>query len=219
MSGYPSIRPNALSQADHVDALYMAFSSLYGICLKLDNDGGPLTTYVANCWTALINVIIEDTKGNRTGQGISESSTIVHTHIITPTGRDEAALMAAYFQFWNAFETLTEQLDADGLTFSNYEAKAFTAVCLHLFKNEKDNTVGNGTSFTFRPGGVAPQDKTVDNLYNMFNAIYVLCTDGTTQGLDGDATVNDTNYAALWYTANLLLQIENSVGSTIGVSR
>ena len=217
----PNIKPGGLSQKDLVDALYMAFSSLYGICAQLDADmaAPPSGTYVANCWTALINVIIVDSKGNRTGQGIAESSAIEPTHIITPTGISVAALLAAIYQFHNAFETLTEQLDGDSLTFTNYEATSYIAVFLQMVKNSKGNILGNSKTYYFRPGGTYPEDKLVDCLYSFFKGINLLTADNTTTGLDGDATVTATNYEALWYTANLLLLIEDSVGNTIGISR
>jgi len=104
-----NITPRGLSQKDLVDALYMFIASLTGICAKLDLDGGvPLTTYKANCITAIFNVVVEDSKGKRTGQGIAETSAIEPTHIITPTGVSDAALNACLYQCFNAMETLTE---------------------------------------------------------------------------------------------------------------
>jgi len=215
-----NITPRGLSQKDLVDALYMFIASLTGICAKLDLDGGvPLTTYKANCITAIFNVVVEDSKGKRTGQGIAETSAIEPTHIITPTGVSDAALNACLYQCFNAMETLTEQLDTDSLTLSNYEATAYTACFMQLIENVRGNTLGNGTVFKFKPGGMFNQKELVDCLYNMFLGIYQLCADQTTTGLDVDGTVTGTNYTALWYTAVLTLMIENSRGSTIGISR
>jgi hypothetical protein len=59
----------------------------------------------------------------------------------------------------------------------------------------------------------------IDCLYAMFNSIKAITHNYTTYGLDGDGTVTDTNYEALWYTAKCTLMIENSSGSRIGVSR
>ena len=217
---FPNIKPGGLGQLELVDALYMAFAALKGICTKLDLDGGvPKTTYVANCWTALVNVVIEDSKGNRTGQGIAETSTVEPTHIISPVGISDAALLAAIYQFHNAFETLCEQLDGDSLTFTNYEATAYTAVFLQMVENSKGNILGNSKSYYFRSGGVMPEDKLIDCLYSFFKGINLLTADNTSTGLDGDGTVTDTTYEALWYTAALLLLIEDGKGNRIGISR
>lgn len=217
---HPNISPKGLDQKDLVDALYMFVAAIKGICTKLDADGGvPLTTYVANCFTAIFNVIVEDSKGNRTGQGIAQTSAIEPTHIITPTGVSDAALNACLYQCFNAMKTLCAQLDTDTLTFNNYEAKAYTVCFTQLIENVRGNTLGNGTAFKFRPGGMFNQKELVDCLYNMFNGIYNLCANSTTWGLDGDGTVTDVTYASLWYTAALTLMIENSAGSKIGISR
>lgn len=223
---HANIRPGGLAQRELVDALSMAFRALYGICAKLDADtgvplgGGGTPTYVTNCWNALINVTIEDSKGNRISRGQAVSSTIEEHHIITPLGISYAALNAALYQWHNAWETLCEQLDTDVLTFSNYEATAWTATVLQQFENIKGNSVGNGTSnFWFRPGGMFNENEFIECLYGMFYSIYKLTNDGTTTGLDGDGTVTDTDYEALWYTACCTLLIQNRAGSTIGVSR
>ena len=63
------IKPTGLKQGDLVDILYQLVSSISGLCTKLDADGGvPLTTYVANCYTACFTGHIEDSGGNRTGR-------------------------------------------------------------------------------------------------------------------------------------------------------
>jgi hypothetical protein len=215
MSGIPNIKPAGVAQQDIVDAMNMAFRSLYGICAKLDADGGvPLETYVANCWTALINVVIEDSKGNRTGQSIADTSSVEPTHIITPNGLSEAALLAAIYQFTNAWETLTEQLDTDVLTDSTYEALGYTATMLYQVENQKGNILGNGTAFYFRPGMGIPYKELVDMLYDWFKSI-----DTVAAQLDNDGTVTDVNYEALWYTAVCTLMVENSQASTIGIAR
>lgn len=218
---HANIRPGGLAQRDLVDALCMAFRALYGICAKLDDDTGvPLTTYEANCWTALINVSITDSKGNFVSNGQAASSTIEEHHIIGPLGITDAALNAALYQWHNAWETLCEQLDTDALTFSNYEATSWTATVLQQFENIKGNNVGNGkTNFWFRPGGMFNEAQLIECLYNMFYSIYKLTNDGTTTGLDGDGTVTDITYESLWYTAVCTLLIQNKAGSTIGISR
>jgi len=217
---FPNIKPGGLTQRDLVDALYMAYSSLYGIMAKADADSNAATTtHVALGWTPLINTIIEDSKGNRAGQAIAESSTIEPFHSITVNGITDAALNAALYQWHNALETFTEQLDTDALTLNTYEAIAFTATVLQKFENCKGNTVGNGTTYTFKPGGMRREGELIECLYGMFKSIEQLTLDQTTSGLDGDATLADTNYYALWYTGNLTLMIENKQGNRIGVSR
>lgn len=217
------IKPNGINQKDLVDLLYQIVASIQGICAKLDSDGGvPSETYTANCVTALLNCVLEDSKGNHLNLAKTETSTLEPTAVLKPTGVSDIALLALMYQITNAMETLTEQLDGDGLTFTNYEATAYTATFLHMVENMRGNTLGNsagmadGTAFTFRPGGVTPQRELVDWLYNAVNAIYLLTADGTTTGLDGDETVTDTNYEALWYTANITLTVENTKGSRIG---
>lgn len=198
------ITPRGMSQRDFVDLLYMIVSSVKGICAKLDDDGGvPLTTYEANCYTAMFKTIIEDSRGNRTG--------VTGNHIITPTGVTDAALIELLYEIFNAFETLTEQLDTDNLGDSNYEALCYTAKFLGKVTNQAGNTLGNGTTFYFNPGGVRPEKELVNLLYNIVDAIETL-----TEKLDLDGTVTDTDYEALWFTANVLLRVENSTGSIVG---
>lgn len=205
---HPDIKPNGLTQAHLVDALYMIVSSIAGICAKLDADGGvPLTTYTANCYTAIFNTVIEDSKGNRTGRG--------GEFTITPAGITPQALTELLYEITNSLETLPEQLDTDVLTLSNYEATAFTAVMLQQCENQVGNTVGNGYVFYFRPGAY-DQAQLVEFLFNAFTAINLICEDNTTTGLDVDGTVTDVDYNALWYTANMTLKIENAAGSQIG---
>lgn len=115
------------------------------------------------------------------------------------------------YQITNAMETLTEQLDTDALTLNTYEANAYTAYFLHNVENMRGNTLGNGTDYYFRPTGVLNNHKLVDWLYNAVEAIYTMAAQ-----LDGDGTVTDTNYTALWYTANILVTVENSAGSRNG---
>jgi hypothetical protein len=45
----------------------------------------------------------------------------------------------------------------------------------------------------------------------MVRSIHVL-----TDKLDDDGTVTDTNYEALWDTANILMQVEDSKGNIAG---
>ena len=210
---HPDIKPNGLGQKEHVSLVVMLLRSLQGIAAKLDNDGGVTdTTYEANAITALINLSATDHIGNRFSNGATMSSTLEDHHIIDPMGRSDPALLAFLYQFTNAFETLCEQLDLDaGITATTFEANAFTAMFLHIIENEKGNQLGNGTAYYFRPGGVMPQDELVDWFYNAINAIETL-----TEQLDADGDVTDVNYEALWFTAIILMRVENSQGNVLG---
>jgi len=210
---HPQISPRGMGQKDMVDALYMVVSSIAGICTKLDADAGvPLTTYLANCYTNIFTVKIEDQKGNITGNTGYQTNDLEAS--INPYGVSDKALIELMYQIHNALETLTEQLDADALTDSTYEALCYTAIILHQVTNSRGNTLGNGTAYYFRPGGVLNQKEFVDWLYSLFNCIETL-----TEQLDADGTVTDTNYEALWYTATCTLMIEDSKGNVLGVSR
>ena len=210
---HPDIKPNGLGQKEHVSIIVMLLRSLQGIAAKLDDDGGVTDeTYEANAITALINLSATDHVGNRFSNGATMSSALEDHHIIDPMGRSDPALLAFLYQFTNAFETLCEQLDLDaGITATTFEANAFTAMFLHIIENEKGNQLGNGTAYYFRPGGVMPQDEIVEWLYNAVNAIETL-----TEQLDADGTVTDTNYEALWFTAIILMRVEDGQGNVVG---
>jgi len=208
-SVHPDIRPAGLNQKDLVNLMYMIVSSINGICLKLDSSGGVNDTdYTANCYTAIFNTIIEDTRGNRTGVYSAEKN----FHQVSPYGVKDAAMIELAYQIYNSLETLTEQLDSDDtLDDTDYEANVYTAKCLHMVTNQTGNTLGNGSAFWFTPGsGLNPQREAVDLMYNLVDAIETL-----TEQLDGD-DASDTDYEALWFTANILLRVENSTGNTVG---
>lgn len=217
MSEVRLIKPTAMNQGDLVDLLYMIVASIKGICAKLDDDAGVTDeTYEALCYTALLNTIIEDTRGNRTGQGIAESSTITPTQIITPRGVSDKALVDLIYQIFNMIETLTEQLDGDdGVNDTDYEALCYTALLTKMVTNSRGNTLGNGNTFWFNHGGVDHRGHLVDLLYD-----FVDCIETLTEKLDADTSENghvaDTDYEALWFTATVLLKVENSMGNTVG---
>lgn len=213
------IKPSGLTASDLVDVIYLWWKALKGICTKLDLDSGvPSTTYVANCYTAIFNGNIGDTRGGSLVNQVSTKADRFYT--LSPEGVTNEALLECFYDMLDAAETLTEQLDADSLTFTNYEATAYTAVFTQLVENQRGDVLGNGTAVhKFSPGGVWDEAQIVEFLYNAVNFIYLLTTDGTTTGLDGDGTVNDTTYESLWYTAAIDRVIENSAGSTIGNAR
>lgn len=213
---HADIKPNGLNQRELVNAFCMIARAIQGICQKLDDDSGvTLTTYEANVVTALINFSIMDSQGNRFSNGADASSTLEDHVIVEPTGISDDAALAMMYQITNAFETLCEQLDDDSLTLSTYEANCYTAKFLHIVENKRGNALGNGTAYYFRPGGPMNRDELVDWLYNVFDAIETL-----TEQLDSvaEATVNDTDYEATWFTAVCLMIIENSQGNTVGNS-
>lgn len=206
------IKPTGMNQKDLVDLLYDIVTSIQGICQKLDDDAGvPLTTYEANCVTALFNTVITDSQGNMVTLAQDESSTIEPTGIISPNGIGNPELLALMYQITNSFETLTEQLDVDALTLSTYEANCYTAKFTHTIENSKGNRLGGTDYYTFRSGATMNQFKLIEWLYNVVDAIETL-----TEQLDGDGTVTDTNYEALWFTANIPLTVENHKGQRVG---
>ena len=200
---HPDIRPAGFNQKHIVDLLYQIVSSIKGICAKLDADGAVTDTdHEALCYTAIIKTIIEDSKSNTTGT--------LRDNFISPYGIDDPSMLNLLYQLFDYFETLTEKLDAGGgVSDTDYEANCYTAKFLGIIELGV-NSIGNGTSFYFKAGGVfVPQ--LIDLLYNMVDAIETL-----TEQLDADGTVNDTNYEALWYTANITVKIENSQGNVLG---
>ncbi len=194
------IKPTGVSQKNLVDLLCMLVRSIYGICLKLDSDGGvPLETYVANCYTAIFNGSVEDSRGNLIYNRVEAHD--YEFYIIRPTGISFAQSWLCVVQIANMLEALCEQLDTDALTDSNYEALVYAA---HFPDYDDDaHNVGNMKNDT--------QKVLVDLLY-----CYVHMIDTLTKKLDLDGTVTDTNYHALWDTAVILMQVENSRGSVAG---
>ena len=210
---HPDIKPNGLGQKELISLVVMLLRSLQGIAAKLDDDGGvTLETYEANAITALINLSAVDHFGNRFSNAAAISSLLEEHHVLEPSGYSAPALLAFLYQFTNAFETLTEQLDDDGgITATTFEANAYTAMFLHIIENEKGNQLGNGTAYYFRPGGVLPQDQLVEWFYNALNAIETL-----TEQLDADGDVTDEDYEEVWFTGTILMRVENSQGNVLG---
>lgn len=207
----PDIKPSGMTMKREVDLWYQLFKSLWTICDKLDDDATvPLTTYEANVWTAIFNASITDSKGSNINNLVKEEN----FYTIMPTGITDAARLQLIYQFMNMLETLTEQLDTDGITTSTYEALCYTAIMLHKVEDTKGNILGNGATFYFRPGGVMNQKELVEWFYNAVNAIETL-----TEKLDTDAVTTpptDTDYEALAFTAIILTLVENAAGSTVG---
>jgi len=218
---HANIKPNRMDQRDEVDAICMAFRALQALCAKLDDDGDvPLNTYEANVITNKINLSVTDSKGNRFSSGATPNSTTIGPHVvISPTGITPEARVWAGYYFWEALETLAEQLDTDTLGFSNYEATAFTAICRHSWRNNRGVSSGRGTTYYFGPAASGDNYHYINDLYDRFAAIYALCHDGTTTGLDGDGNITATDFESTVYTGYLTLMVEDSAGSQIGASR
>lgn len=208
---HADIKPGGLNQKELVNLLAMLTYSLEGVCQKLDDDTGTavvLTTYEANCYTAMINTIIEDCTGNRRGQFLAEHL----FYEMGPGGITDAALLEWLYNYFNAIETLSEQLDSDNFTLSDYEDNSYETYFLGIIENQDNNSLGNGTAFYFRPGGFNKREL-IDLLYNMVKSWQVLLAQ-----LDDDANA-DNDYEELWYTNTILLKIENSAGDNIGNDR
>jgi hypothetical protein len=204
---HPDIKPGGLTQHRETHLMYMLAAAIEGICTKLDADGGvPLTTYLANCYTAIFNMAIE-AKNHYIHNFVREENFMR----VSAPGLDDKSRLEFMHHFHNMLETLTEQLDTDVLTDSDYEALCYTALMLHQVENQKGSTLGNGTEFYFRPGGVMNQKELVEWYFNAVNAIETL-----TEKLDDDGTVTDTDYEALWFTAVIPMRVENGAGSVAG---
>lgn len=205
---HPDITPRGLNQKDLINLLYMIVSSIQGICAVLDaDDGVALTTYEANAYTAIFNTIIEDTRGNRTGLYRADKN----FYSISPYGESDPAMLELAYEIYNSINTLTAQLDLDGtLSDTDYNDNVYVAKCIHMITDQSGNTLGNGKAFWFNPGsGMNPQRELVDLLYNLVDAIETL-----TAQIDVDT--GDTTIEATWFTANILLRVENSQGNVVG---
>jgi len=204
------IKPTGMSQRNLVDLLYMIVNSIKGICAKLDLDDNTDATYTALVYTAIFNGSIEDSRGNFIINRVSTKDD--RFFIITPTGIDNKALLECLYQIFDMMETLTEQIDADDASTSNYEALCYTALYLWIIENCKGSQLGNGTAFYFRAAS--------ENRKELVNLLYAIVYSITTLAakLDTDAVPAGSNYNALWYTAKILMRVQNSQGSVVGNS-
>jgi hypothetical protein len=209
------IKPGGLSQRNLVDLLYQIIYSIKGICAKLDDDDNTDDTYEAKVYTAIFNGYIEDSRGNvlvnRANDGSGTYVTDERFFYIRPDGLSDKDLLECLYQIFDMYETLTEQIDADDATTSNYETLIYTAHFLWIIENCKGSQLGNGTVYYFRPGGVFNYDQLVDLLYAIVHAHATL-----TAKLDTDAKPAGSDYTALWHTATILMHIENQQGSVVG---
>ena len=204
------IKPTGMSQRNLVDLLYQVVSSIQGICAKLDDDDVTDTTYEALCYTAIFNGSIEDSRGNLIINRVSTKDD--RFFIITPTGLDNKALLECLYQVFDMMETLTEQIDADAAPPSSvtYEALCYTALYVWIIENCKGDQLGNGTAFYFR-NAAENRKELVNLLYAIVDSIETL-----TEKLDTDAVPAGSDYEALWFTATILMRVENSQGNVVG---
>lgn len=203
------IKPSGISQRNLVDCFYAVVAAIKGICAKLDDDGGvPSTDYEANVFTALFNGAIENSRAGRVANAVSGKEDKFFT--ITPAGITPKAKINCIYQIFDMMETLTEQLDDDSLTDTNYEALVYTAHYLWRVYDERGNSLGASTAQTVTPMGL-DDAQLVDMLYAFVHSLDTLAAK-----LDDDGTVTDTDYEALWDTANILMQVEDSKGNIAG---
>jgi len=203
------IKPSGISKRNLVDCLYAKVSSMQGICKKLDADGGvPSETYEANVFTAIFNGAIENSRGDRVVNAVTGKEDTFF--IISPTGCSPKEIFRCIAQIFNMEETLTEQLDGDSLADTDYEALVFTALYLWTIEDDRGNKYGASMGRWIRPAGI-DEGSLCDILYALVYANHLL-----TAKLDDDGTVTDTDYEALWDTANVLMQVEDSKGNIAG---
>lgn len=203
------IKPTGMSQRNLVDLLYMVVYSLQGICAKLDDDNVTDTDYESLCYTAIFNGSIEDSRGNYIMNRVSAKDD--RFFIISPTGIDNKALLECLYQIFSMAHTLVAKIDADA-------APPTTVTYHHLYddyfvwiiENCKGDQIGNGTEFYFRAAA--------ENRKELVNLLYVLVDfiESLTEKLDTDALPSGSNYEALWFTATILMRVENSAGSVVG---
>lgn len=195
------IKPTGLKVKNLVDCLYAVVSSIKGICAKLDDDGGvPSETYEALCFTAIFNGKIENSRGDVVMNQITAKQ---HEFLSINAGGVTSQAVARFIeQIYDMMETLTEQLDLDSLTDTDYEALVYTAYTMTY--DEDSHKIGSLLGGNY-------QRLAVDILYAFVKMIHVL-----TDKLDDDVTVTDITYESLWDTANILMQVENSRASVAG---
>jgi len=204
------IKPTGMSQRNLVDLLYMVVYSIQGICKKLDLDDVTDTNYEALCYTAIFNGSIEDSRGNYIMNRVSTKDD--RFFIVRPDGIGNKSLLECFYQIFDMMNTLTAKIDADAAPPSSvtYKALCYTALYVWIIENCKGDQLGNGTDFYFR-NAAENRKELVNLLYAIVNSITTLAAK-----LDTDAVPAGSNYNALWYTATILMRVENSQGSVVG---
>lgn len=203
------IKSTGMEQGDLVELLYMLVNGQQGLGGKLDADTGAgvvFTDYRLRVYTqAFDTVMVENLAGQRVG-GMTDA----RGWLLSPLGLRDDALVELLYELYYSMYTLCTRLDADGLAAGNFETTVYDVYCTYRVDTGRA-TIGAAAARTFSPHGVMNQDFLVDYLYDYVAGVQLLC-----QKLDGDANVNDTNYEALWYTANITKKVMNNKGQTIG---
>jgi len=204
------IKPDGLSQRNLVDILYMIIYSIQGICAKLDDDDVTDTDYEALVYTAIFNGSITDSRGNNLINRVTTSDD--RFFIISPDGIGNKELLECLFQIFTMLQTLTAKIDADAAPPSSvtYESLCYTAILVWQIENCKGTLVGNGTAYYLRSASV-DQKELVDIICNILD-----CLETLTEKLDTDAVPSGSNYEALWFTATVLLRVQDSLGLYAG---
>jgi hypothetical protein len=204
------IKPSGISKRNLVDCFYAVVSSIQGICKKLDADDVTDTDYESLCFTAIFNGAIENSRGDRVANALSGKEDTFF--VMSPTGINNRSIINCIYQIFLMMETLTEKIDADAAPPSSvtYEALVYTAHYLWTVKDEYGNSVGASTTQTITPMGI-DELQLVDILY-----CFVHSLDTLTKKLDTDAVPSGSDYEALWDTANILMQVEDSKGNVAG---
>lgn len=200
------IKPDGLSQRNLVDVLYMIIYSIQGICKKLDADDVTDTDYTALVYTAIFNGWIEDGRGNSIMNRVTAADD--RFFIIKPDGIGNKELLECLFQIFTMLSTLTAKIDADAAPPSSvtYKALCYTAILVWVIENCKGDQVGNGTAYYLRSASVG-QKEVVDIICNILD-----CLETLTEKLDTDACPSGSDYEALWFTATVLLRVQDSQG-------
>ena len=206
------IKPTGMRQRDIVDLFYMIITSFRGIAAKLDADAGVTDTDFLATIDALMNIVIEDSKGHYLNLAKSASSTLPETIMISPIGFNKARYGDLLYMLYSAWTAMCAKLDADGNppTSTDYNADCYTAIYLHSVENSKGATLGNGNNYFIR-NGAFPQDAVVAIFYEILDGIETFC-----EQADTDVAPADADYESLWYTNNITLTVEKSTGDRIG---
>jgi hypothetical protein len=138
--GFASISPMAPITPEARQWIMYNFANAWEtLCEQIDGDATvTLTTYEANCWTAMFLHTIKDPKG------VTDLGN--ETNFYFTAGHHPVKwLLDWFYNAYNALETLAEQLDGDGgVTDTDYEELTYEAYCLVNVENSAGNSLGNG---------------------------------------------------------------------------
>lgn len=131
------ISPQGISDKALLQFMYGTYYALYTMALKLDNDGGvPLTTYVANVWTAICSHRVSHDGNSWLGVGTG--------YYFHPGGViNQDRFVDWLYNIVYAIYILTAQLDTDVLSDNNYAALWYTASITLTVENSYGNKIGN----------------------------------------------------------------------------